>query len=67
MLCLLDQRPVWAEVHLDRLEFNYNSIKNLAKGKEYLVSKADAYGYGMEPVATKIKSMGIKDFAVAIL
>ncbi len=63
-----DQRPVWAEVHLDRLEFNYNSIKNLAKGKRILsVVKADAYGHGMEPVATKIKSMGIKDFAVAIL
>lgn len=63
-----NERPVWAEVHLDRLEFNYNSIKNLARGKRILaVVKADGYGHGMKQVATKIKSMGIADFAVAIL
>lgn len=64
----LNERPVWAEVHLERLEFNYDSIRNLTKDKRIVaVVKADSYGHGMKQVATKLKSIGIKDFAVAIL
>lgn len=63
-----NERPVWAEVDLNAVKFNMENIKKLAKGKRIIsVVKANAYGHGMKEVATTMKKIGIKDFAVAIL
>lgn len=57
----------WAEISLENIKFNYNSIKScLNPGVELLgVVKADAYGHGAIPVAHAIESVGCNYFAVA--
>lgn len=61
-------RPAWAEIDLGRLKENIGNIQKHAKGKRVMcVVKANAYGHGMIPVAKTMRSVGIKDFAVAIL
>jgi alanine racemase len=50
------QRPTWAEVNLDALQFNVAEIKRLAPGASVLaVIKADAYGHGADAVAREIE------------
>lgn len=62
-------RPLWAEINIDNIIYNVNSIKNiLNKGTEYIsVIKADAYGHGAVKCAEYIKGCGINYFAVAML
>ncbi|NLB21927.1 MAG: alanine racemase [Clostridium sp.] len=61
-------RPAWAEIDLGRLKENIKNIQKQAKGKRVMcVVKANAYGHGMIPVAKAMRSVGIQDFAVAIL
>lgn len=62
-------KRAWAEIHLDRLERNINTIKNgLSENTEIMaVVKADAYGHGEAEILHKLTSCGIKYFAVSNL
>ena len=61
-------RPVWAEIDLDKIEFNIRNIKELAKDKEVIgVIKADAYGHGAIDIAPVLLKNGVSRLAVATL
>ena len=61
-------RPVWAEIDLDKIEFNIRNIKELAKNKEVIgVIKADAYGHGAIDIAPVLLKNGVSRLAVATL
>jgi len=56
----------WAKVHLDRLLFNYETVKSLCKKRIYAVVKANAYGHGSREVATFLeRNTDVYGFAVA--
>ena len=57
----------WAEVHLDRLSFNYHQVKKLAGTKEIIaIVKANAYGHGSKEIARFLEEKaGISIFGVA--
>lgn len=57
----------WAEVHLDRLLFNYKEVKKLAGRKGiYAVVKANAYGHGSVAVSKFLQERtDVYGFAVA--
>jgi len=57
----------WAEVHLDRLLFNYLQVKSLTFGKGvFAVVKANAYGHGGVEVAKFLQeNSDVYGFAVA--
>ena len=65
---LYGMRPTWAEINLEALRFNLNSItSHLPDGvKMMAVVKADAYGHGAKQMARVLQSEGVKDFGVAI-
>jgi alanine racemase len=62
------QRPTWAEIHLDNLAFNFNSVKSfVGKDLKYMaVVKADAYGHGSVECSKKLEQAGIDWFGVAL-
>jgi alanine racemase len=62
------QRPTWAEIHLDNLAFNFQSIKSfVGKDLKYLaVIKADAYGHCAVECAKYLEQAGIDWFGVAL-
>jgi alanine racemase len=62
------QRPTWAEINLDNLEFNLNSVKSfVGNGLKYMaVVKADAYGHGSVECAKRLEKAGIDWFGVAL-
>lgn len=57
----------WAEINLENIKFNYNSIKTqLAPNVNLLgVVKADAYGHGSIQVSHALEDVGCSYFAVA--
>lgn len=59
----------YVEIDLEKLEENVNSLKKKVGQDIRIMSviKADAYGHGAKVVREKLYSLGIKDFAVAIL
>ncbi len=59
----------WAEIDLGRLERNLANIKRALPDhlKFIAVIKADAYGHGLAPVATRLMRAGADMFAVANL
>ena len=59
----------WAEIHLENILFNYNSMKaRLPEGTKFLgVVKANAYGHGAVPVASTLQKAGCDYLAVAAL
>lgn len=61
-------RRTWAEIHLDRLERNYRTLRALAPHSAFggLV-KANAYGHGAVPVAKKLEELGTDWLLVACL
>lgn len=61
-------RPTWAEIHLDHLAFNFQSVKRSIgeKIKYMAVVKADAYGHGAIECARKLEKEGIDWFGVAL-
>ncbi|MFW6022428.1 MAG: alanine racemase [Halanaerobiaceae bacterium] len=61
-------RPVWAEINLDNLIYNYRKIKVLLKEETKIMAvvKADAYGHGMIPVATTLRDQGVDRLGVAL-
>jgi alanine racemase len=62
------QRPTWAEINLDNLAFNLNSVKSfVGKDLKYMaVVKADAYGHGSVECAKRFEQAGIDWFGVAL-
>lgn len=62
------QRPTWAEIHLDNLDFNFKSVKSfVGKDLKYMaVVKADAYGHGSVECAKQLEKSGIDWFGVAL-
>lgn len=58
----------WAEVHLDRLAWNYRALRARAPHSKFLgLVKADAYGHGAVPVARALETLGADCLAVACL
>jgi alanine racemase len=62
------QRPTWAEINLDNLAFNLQSVKSfVGKDLKYMaVVKADAYGHGSVECAKRLEQAGIDWFGVAL-
>jgi len=60
-------RPTWAEVNLNNLEYNFKQVKSLLKPqiKVLVTVKADAYGHGLIPVASRLVSCGLDYLGVA--
>lgn len=61
-------RPTRAEINLDRLAFNLQSVKkNVGENVKYMaIVKADAYGHGAVRCAKKLESAGIDWFGTAL-
>ncbi|MCL2368831.1 MAG: alanine racemase, partial [Oscillospiraceae bacterium] len=59
----------WAEIHLNHLTHNYNTIRaHLPETCHIMgVVKANAYGHGAPPVATHLAEIGCNYFAVVCL
>jgi alanine racemase len=59
-------RRSWAEINLDNALYNFNKIKELARGRAIMpVIKADAYGHGANVLAKLYESNGAESFAVS--
>lgn len=60
-------RPTWAEVNLRNLLYNFKQVKRLLtpRTKIMVTVKADAYGHGLIPVASKLAVCGADFFGVA--
>lgn len=62
----MEYRPVWAEVHLDRIAANVRALVEAAQPAEVMaVVKANGYGHGAVPVAKVALASGAKRLAVA--
>ena len=63
------QKRTWAEVHMDRLERNWNTLRaKVPEGcKMMALVKANAYGHGAVPVAKRLEQLGADYMAVACL
>ena len=61
-------RPTWAEIDLDNLAFNFQSVKNFVGSniKYMAVVKADAYGHGAVECAKRLEKEGVDWFGVAL-
>src|SRR5690606_29885146 len=60
--------PTVASINLDHLRHNARVLQKHAGDAELMaVVKADAYGHGAVPVARALRSVGVRQFAVAIL
>ena len=57
----------WVEIDLDALAFNLTDIRSVTPHNCEIMAvlKADAYGHGIERVARRMVSEGVKAFAVA--
>lgn len=58
-------RRAWAEINLDALVHNLNTIKSITDAKIFSVVKADAYGHSAETVAKVLDEAGSDFFAVS--
>lgn len=67
MIELFGHRPTWAEIDLNKLAFNFHSIKRyVGETIEYMaVVKADAYGHGAVECSRRLEAEGVDWFAVA--
>lgn len=61
-------RPVWIEINLNNLRYNYQQLKQrMAEGVGMMsVVKANAYGHGVIPVAKTLIEEGTDRLAVAL-
>ena len=61
-------RPTWAEINLDNLSFNFNSVRDfVGRGIAYMaVVKADAYGHGAVECAKRFEGDGVDWLGVAL-
>lgn len=62
-------RPTWAEINLENIAYNINSIRRIISPCTEILAtvKADAYGHGIIPVSKKLVSLGIGYLGVATL
>ena len=61
-------RPAWAEINLENLDYNLQSIrKKLGTTGIMGIVKADAYGHGAVAVARRLAQNGVTSFGVATL
>jgi alanine racemase len=60
-------RPTWAEIDLGNLAHNYRQIKKIVGSDVKIMAcvKADAYGHGLVPVASKLVASGVNYLSVA--
>ena len=62
-------RPAWAEIDLDNIRYNINSIKKKVGARQIIgIVKADAYGHGAVEVArilieNEVASFGCRNTA----
>ncbi len=65
----LGSRPVWAEIHLDRIAHNINEIRKRIGPRPQIMAvvKADAYGHGAVEVAQTALASGCSRLAVALI
>jgi alanine racemase len=63
-----ERRPTWAEIDLNNLEYNFNSVKEfIGEDISYMaVVKADGYGHGAVCCAKKLEEIGIDWLGVAL-
>ena len=68
MTQIIEQRPTWAEINLDNLAFNFQSVKKfVGENIKYMaVVKADAYGHGALACARRLEVENIDWFGVAL-
>lgn len=60
------RRPAWVEIHLDRLLRNAKRFqKILGRSTLAAVVKADAYGHGLEEVASALHRAGVRWYCVS--
>ena len=64
----IKNRPTWAEIDLDKLAFNFHSVKKFvgAELKYMAIVKADAYGHGAVRCSQRLEKEGIDWFGVAL-
>lgn len=64
----LQTRPTSAEINLDNLAFNLNSIKNFVGRNIFVMAivKADAYGHGSIECARRLEAEAVDWFGVAL-
>ncbi len=64
---LIGYRPTWAQIDLGNLAHNFKEVKKMVSPdtKVLVTVKADAYGHGMLPVASKLAQLGVDWFGVA--
>ena len=62
-------KRTWAEIHLDRLQGNFQAIQaSLAPGSQAMaVVKADGYGHGAAAAAKALRQAGAAWFGVSNL
>ena len=61
-------RQTWAEINLDNLAYNYNSIKNYLNNKIVIpIIKANAYGHGDIKVMERLYKEGVRICGVSLL
>ena len=62
-------RPTWAEISLDSIKKNLETVKSLIGEKVSVLAvvKADAYGHGAVPVTEALVSSGVDSLGVATL
>lgn len=65
----LESRPVWAEIHLDRIAHNINEIRRRVGPRSQIMAvvKADAYGHGAVEVSQTALASGCTRLAVALV
>lgn len=55
----------WAEIDLDALRHNFETVRNATDSKIFSVVKANAYGHAVERIAGVLDSAGTYGFAVS--
>ncbi len=55
----------WAEIDLNAIRYNFNSVKEKTNAKIMAIIKADAYGHGVKEIATVLEEEGVYAFGVA--
>lgn len=69
MIDIINHRPTWAEISLDRLAANLHSIQAFIGSHVQIMAvvKADAYGHGAVECVKRLAAEGVGWFAVATL
>lgn len=68
MISEIKNRPTWAEIDLEKLAFNFRSVRDFVGGETLFMAivKADAYGHGAVECSRKLEKAGVDWFGVAL-